>query len=140
MARVQSFSFFCLLKNEGGNVAKKILIVDDEPDITKVVGYRLKSLGYTVFTAVKGEEGLAIAKQEQPNLIIVDYKLPDMNADVFNEKLRSDEDLKDIPLILVSATLDVVVHKAKECGAVNCIAKPIGFEELKQKVEKYILE
>ncbi len=58
----------------------KILLVDDEPDILEIVGYNLKNEGYQVFTASSGKEGVAIAKEVKPDLILLDVMMPEMDG------------------------------------------------------------
>ena len=60
--------------------AAKILLVDDEPDILEIVGYNLKNEGYQVFTASSGKEGVAIAKEVKPDLILLDVMMPEMDG------------------------------------------------------------
>ncbi len=119
-------------------MAKKILIIDDEIDVMKMVVYRLKAKGYEIFTATNGQEGIDLAEMQRPALILLDFRLPDMEATEISKKIREKEELKQIPIILITASIETIDKKAKECGAIDYIAKPIGPEELYAKVEKHI--
>ncbi|MFH1189233.1 MAG: response regulator [Candidatus Omnitrophota bacterium] len=119
-------------------MAKKILIVDDEPDVLKILLLRLKKTGYDVIGARDGREALDLARQTIPDLIILDFHLPDMNGDEVAKMLKGDKDLRHIPIILISATVTSVAERAKECGADGCIAKPFEPEELVGAVNKIL--
>ena len=120
-------------------MGKKILVVDDEPDLLKVLLTRLKKTGYQVFGGVDGQEALDLARQIRPDLIIIDVYLPDMNGDDVAKILKEDKELKHIPIILISATARSVAERARECGADGYLAKPFEPEELIGAV-KNILE
>jgi len=117
---------------------KKILIIDDEIDVMKMVVYRLKAKGFEVVTTTNGKDGVTMAKAYIPDLILLDYRLPDMNAPEVAKKLREEETLKHIPVILITASIQEIQEKAKECDAVEYIAKPIDPDELYKKVGKYV--
>jgi len=119
-------------------MAKKILIIDDEPDVAKVVVYRLKAKGYEVFIAASGKEGIDLAETQKPDLILLDYRLPDMLASQVAEEIRRREYLKHIPFILITASSEDIAEKAKVCLTADYISKPIESYELYAKVEKYL--
>lgn len=119
-------------------MAKKILIIDDEIDVMKMLVYRLKVKGFEIYTAVNGEDGFSLARKKLPDLIVLDYRLPDMLAVEVSQRLKQDESLKQIPIILITASVDGIELKAKECQAVDFIAKPIEPQDLYEKVEKYV--
>jgi two-component system alkaline phosphatase synthesis response regulator PhoP len=120
---------------------KKILIVDDEPDILKLASLRLKKLGYDVIMAVNGKEALDIMRDEKPDLILLDLILPVMNGADVCKKTKNDEKLKHIPIILFTAQSDTMTaEKAKEFGANDYITKPFDPEELRGKVEEILAQ
>jgi CheY-like chemotaxis protein len=119
-------------------MAKRILVVDDEPDVLKILLLRLKKTGYEAIGARDGREALALARQMIPDLIILDVYLPDMNGNDAARILKEDKDLKRIPIILISATATSVAQRAKECGADGYIAKPFEPEELIGMVKRYL--
>lgn len=81
----------------------KILVVDDEPKILKVVEHSLRRDGYEIFTAADGEEALAVAERIEPDLIVLDLMLPKING---FEVCRQIKDRRDVPIIILSARGD----------------------------------
>ncbi|MCM8781005.1 MAG: response regulator [Candidatus Omnitrophica bacterium] len=80
----------------------KVLIVDDEPDIVAVMKFTLESKGFKVITAYDGLEGLKKAKEENPDLIILDVLMPKVFGDDLAVKLKSEPDTYNIPIILLT--------------------------------------
>ena len=115
-------------------MGKKILIIDDEADVMMVVVYRLKIKEFVVETAVNGKEGVNIARQSRPDLILLDYRLPDMEAKDVTAQIRACEGLAEAPIVLVTASAENISDKAQECGAVDYISKPIDPEFLYEKI------
>ena len=72
----------------------KILLVDDEPDILEIVGYNLKNEGYKVYTASSGKEGVALAKEIQPDLILLDVMMPEMDGIEACDQIRKVPELE----------------------------------------------
>ena len=120
-------------------MAKKILVVDDEPDILKVVTFRLKKAGYDIKTAEDGQKALEEIKKEKPDLIFLDLRLPIIDGYEVCRRLKSDEALKKIPVIFLTAsTAPTVASKAEEFKADDFLIKPFEPEELLKKVKKFI--
>ena len=80
-----------------------ILIVDDEVDLTRVLSKRLEAAGFTVKTAEDGQSALAKAREDRPGLIILDVMLPKMNGYEVCAKIKGDQALKAIPVVLFTA-------------------------------------
>ena len=80
-------------------MAKRILIVDDEPDIVVLMKFMLENNGFAVITAYDGEDGLGKAKFYKPDLIMLDVLMPKMLGDEVARQLKSDIECKDIPVI-----------------------------------------
>jgi two-component system, OmpR family, alkaline phosphatase synthesis response regulator PhoP len=119
-------------------MGKKILIVDDEPDLLKVTLLRLEKTGYEVFGGSDGRDILDLVRQIIPDLIILDVYLPGINGDEVAKILKEDGELKHIPIILISATTRTLNIKARECGADGYIIKPFEPEELIGMVKKIL--
>lgn len=83
---------------------KKILLIEDEKVLAEMYEERLKMEGFEVIRSIDGESGFAIAKEEKPDLIILDIILPDADKDGTDvlKELKTDKDTKDIPVILFS--------------------------------------
>lgn len=104
----------------------KILLVDDEPDILEFLSYNLKKEGYIVFTAINGKEAVAIAKKENPNLIILDVMMPDMDGIETCREIRELPGLKDVMIAFLTARNEDYSQIAGfEVGADDYINKPI---------------
>ncbi|MCM8775120.1 MAG: response regulator [Candidatus Omnitrophica bacterium] len=118
-----------------GNTAKKILVVDDEINILTMVEARLRGNGYDVITAMDGQEGLAKARSENPDLIILDIMLPKIDGYKVCRMLKFDEQYKHIPIILFSArTQDSDLEIGEQQGADAYITKPFEQEVLLAKI------
>jgi PAS domain S-box-containing protein len=103
--------------------SKRILVVEDEPDIAELIRYHLEGHGYRATTATRGEEALAKAHQEKPDLITLDILLPDMDGFEVLQRLKSDEETADIPVVILSIVPDR--GDGFRLGAVDYVTKPI---------------
>lgn len=119
-------------------MGKCILIIDDEVDIATVVGIRLEARGYEVLTAVNGKEAIVAAQTRPLDLIVMDYRLPDMGALDLARKFRENKNTEKAPIILITASIERIAEKAAECGASGYISKPIEPEELYAQVGRLI--
>ena len=120
---------------------KKILIVDDEPDILRLTSLRLRKLGYDVLTAADGKEALEATRNENPDLVLLDLLIPFMNGAEVCEQIKNDKTLRHIPIILFTAHSDTMTtEKAKKLGAEDYIIKPFDPEELTDKVEEILAQ
>src|SRR3972149_4990359 len=90
---------FMNYKKEGRKMAKKILIVDDDPDLVEAVTMILESKNYDVAAAYGGIEGLQKVKTENPDLIVLDVLMPDKDGYVVCKELKSDPQLRNIPVL-----------------------------------------
>lgn len=117
-------------------MAKKILLVDDEPHIITMVENRMKHAGYEVITAGDGQEALAKAQKEKPDLIILDLMLPKLDGYKVCRMLKFDEKYKHIPIIMLSARAQETDKKMGESvGADGYITKPFEPQVLLGKVK-----
>lgn len=115
---------------------KKILLVDDDPDIIEMLSYNLKKEGYDVFTASTGSIAIEIAKEEIPDLIIMDVMMPGMDGMETCYQIRNIPTLKDIIITFLSArNEDYSQIAAFDVGADDYISKPIAPRLLIKKVE-----
>src|SRR6185436_2031270 len=117
------------------NIAKKILIADDEPDILEIIQFNLKAEGYDVFTAKNGNEAIDEAKKHLPDLIILDIMMPGKNGiDVCNI-LRMQPAFKETLIVFLSALSDEGTEvRGLETGADDYLTKPISPKILVSKV------
>lgn len=109
----------------------KILIVDDEPSIVKMVGKRLEVEGFDVLVAMDGQEGLLKAQTESPDLIVLDLMLPKLNGYEVCTLLKQDARYQKIPIMLFTAKAQARDEQlGKECGANAYMRKPFQGKEL----------
>jgi len=109
----------------------KILIVEDDPDITEMVEYNLTEEGYEVISAADGGAGVKLAGKNRPDLIILDIMLPEMDGFEVCRRLKSDSSTADVPIIFLSAKseeTDKVL--GLELGADDYVTKPFSPREL----------
>jgi len=126
---------FGLFKSKKKHAQAKILVVDDEPDYVSTVECRLGWCGYKVITATNGKEALEKAVNEKPDLILLDTSMPVMNGHEMLERLRKHPDLKDIPVIMVTALCEAQdIATASSYGIEDYVAKPFDFTELLEKI------
>jgi len=118
---------------------KKVLVVDDEVHITNIVKFTLENEGFSVITASDGQEGLKLARQEKPDLIVLDLMLPNIDGYKICRLLKFDEKFRHIPIILLSARSSEADRQlGKEVGADYYMAKPFDPEELSLKVKELV--
>ena len=117
----------------------KILIVDDEERNLRLVEGLLNPLGYEIFLARDGEEGLAVGRRVQPDLILLDIMMPKMNGFEVARKLKEDPITKIIPIVMVTALRDVEDRvRALEAGADDFLSKPIEKVEMRARVKSLL--
>jgi two-component system alkaline phosphatase synthesis response regulator PhoP len=114
----------------------KILLVDDEPDILEIVGYNLSQEGYNIVTATNGKEAIVMAKKEQPQLIIMDVMMPEMDGMEACENIRKIHELSNVIITFLTARSEDYSQVAGfEAGADDYISKPIKPKLLVSKVK-----
>ncbi|MAM79561.1 MAG: DNA-binding response regulator [Gammaproteobacteria bacterium] len=115
---------------------RKIIVIEDEPDIVEVISYSLKREGYNVLAVDRGDESINLIRNQSPSLIILDLMLPGMDGLSVCRQLKSDPIVKDIPVIIISAKgeeSDIVI--GLEMGADDYLTKPFGPRELLARVK-----
>ncbi len=114
----------------------RILLVDDEPSLVKIVSKRLEMEGYDVCTAMDGEGALQRVSAQEPHLIILDVMLPKMSGYDVCKKLKADEKYKKIPILLFTAKVQERDERiGLESGADGYIRKPFRAAELLEKIK-----
>tara|TARA_R110000868_G_scaffold306734_1_gene568026 strand:+ start:55729 stop:56433 length:705 start_codon:yes stop_codon:yes gene_type:complete len=118
-------------------VAKKtILVVDDEKDLLDLIEYNLKKEGFNVLKAENGEEGIAVAKEGKPDLVLLDIMMPKMDGLEAVEIMRKDDDLKNIPIIFLTARSDEKTEvEGLNKGGDDYITKPISTTKLISRIK-----
>lgn len=117
-------------------MTKKVLIIEDDEDLQRLITLNIRSAGYEVLRTSRGLEGVEIAKREIPAVILLDLMLPDISGMEVCRLLRREEDLKNTAIIIVSARgeeIDRVV--GFELGADDYVVKPFSVRELMLRVD-----
>lgn len=116
--------------------AKTILVVDDEQDLLDLIEYNLMKEGYRVLKAVNGIEALEVAKEQNPDLVLLDIMMPKMDGLEVCEKMRSDSDLRHIPIIFLTARGDEKTEvEGLDLGADDYVTKPISTTKLISRIK-----
>ena len=116
---------------------KEILIIDDEANFCRVIKKYLELDGsYRVSTAMNGIDGIALAKTQKPDLILLDIIMPGLAGTEVAEQLLDDPDTTDIPIIFVTSIIKKgeVSKKGGISGGRTFLAKPVNIDELKEKI------
>jgi len=116
-------------------MAIKILIIDDDLDVQKVLKRVLTKEGYEVIPASNGKEGVKLAEKIIPNLIMCDIKMPEIDGFEVERLIKINEKTQKIPIIMITAvdSLAAIRESFKE-GAIGYITKPFDFEKVKKKI------
>jgi len=118
-------------------VAKQtILVVDDEKDLLDLIEYNLRKEGFDVLKAENGEEGIQIAKEKNPDLVLLDIMMPKMDGLEAVEIMRKDDTLKNIPIIFLTARSDEKTEvEGLDKGGDDYITKPISTTKLISRIK-----
>jgi CheY-like chemotaxis protein len=126
---------FGLFKSKHKTVPARILVVDDEPDYVSTIQRRLEWCHYEVSIAANGAEALEKARQQKPDLVLLDTNMPVMDGHEVLEQMRREPGLRDTPVIMVTALCEPEdVAKASSLGVVDYVAKPFDFSDLIEKI------
>lgn len=120
---------------------KKVLVVDDDPVYTKILRILLEKNNYQVVVANDGEAGLALARSEKPDLIVLDIIMPKMDGAEVYSFLKSDERTLDIPVLFLTAVLSKAEEKPGvhiEESFYHVIAKPIDNKEFLKQIKSIL--
>lgn len=118
---------------------KKILVVDDTPDIVHFLVVRLRAEGFDTLTAYNGFDGLTIAKRDKPDLIILDVMMPQLNGFQVCRKIKEEPDLVHIPILFLTAK-DQPSDRfwGEEVGASAYLTKPVDPRMVAQTVHELL--
>ena len=114
---------------------KTILVVDDERDLLDLIEYNLKKEGYDVLKAEDGLDGIRMAKKYKPDLVLLDIMMPKMGGLEACEQIRADEEIKNTPIIFLTAKSDEKTEvKGLNLGADDFLTKPISTAKLVSRI------
>ncbi|MCJ7744975.1 MAG: response regulator, partial [Actinobacteria bacterium] len=118
----------------------EVLIVEDSPTQAELLRQTLEKNGGTVSHAVNGREALDMLKEHKPDLVITDILMPEMDGYELTRSIKADEDLKEVPVMLLTVLTDPVdVIKGLECGAENFVPKPYDDEHLLSRMKRMLV-
>ena len=113
-----------------------IMIADDEEDIKVILKAYLESTGFEVVTAYDGLNAIATAKENKPDLILMDIMMPVIDGVEATKQLKAQEETRDIPVVMLSAVAQSgMIEKAVEAGAADYISKPFEPVTVKEVIE-----
>jgi len=117
----------------------KILVVDDEPHIVKLITFSLTKRGYEVIAATDGPSAIELAGRERPDLILLDVMMPGMTGFEVARRLKADPATESIPIAMLSAKSQTYeITEGLECGAADYICKPFTPSDLAAKVSELL--
>lgn len=122
--------------NEPGAIEAEILIADDDPILVEILKFRLEGAGHSVSVAKDGEEALAMVQSGAPQLIVLDSMMPILSGPEVLAQLKSDEAVRDIPVVMLTARdseADIVA--GLKGGAAEYLTKPFIPQELLVRIE-----
>lgn len=113
-----------------------ILVVDDETDLVELIGYNLEQNGHSVITAGNGQDALALAKSRQPDLVVLDVMMPELNGVEVARRLRSQTETASLPIIMLTAKSEEA-HELEGlgAGADDYITKPFSMQVLMARID-----
>ncbi len=120
-------------------IAAKILVVDDEPDVTALLAYHLKAAGHSVQALNDPKRALGLAKEFRPDLVILDVMMPDLSGLEICRALRADPNFKDVPVVFLTARTEENDRiSGLEGGADDYVCKPFSTKELMLRVQSIL--
>jgi DNA-binding response OmpR family regulator len=119
----------------------KILVAEDERDIRDLIGFTLRYAGHEVIQATNGEEAYALAREQQPQLVLMDVRMPRMTGYDACRAMKADEQTRDIPVVFLSAKgQEAEVQTGLEVGAADYILKPFSPDQLTKRVGEILAQ
>ncbi len=117
----------------------KILLIDDDVDFVDILEMRLDMLGHEVVSAYEGNEGLGKVVLDKPDLVIVDATLPGLSGYEICSKIREDENVQDIAIMMLSGrSAEADIQKGKDAGANDYLVKPFEPATLIEKLNNLL--
>jgi DNA-binding response OmpR family regulator len=119
----------------------KILVAEDERDIRDLIMFTLRYAGHDVIQATNGEEAYALAREQQPQLVLMDVRMPRMTGYDACRAMKADEQTRDIPVVFLSAKgQEAEVQTGLEVGAADYILKPFSPDQLTKRVGEILAQ
>lgn len=120
-------------------LGKKVLVVDDDPNVGLLISAVLKKYNYSVTTLYHGDEVLAFLKENKPDLILLDLRMPGIDGFALCKRIREAPDTRDIPVVILSGVSEVDAKVSTiELGADDFITKPFDVRELRARINRIL--
>jgi len=116
--------------DEGANRKKRVLVVDDEPRIGKILSIKLRLYGYEVITTTSGAEAIELVRKQEPDIVLLDMLLPDVAGLEVLGRVRA---FSQVPIIVFTAKPDII-QSAMKVGANDSITKPFDPDQVVKKI------
>lgn len=117
----------------------KILVVEDEPDIMRIITHALTTAGYVVVPAYGGEDAIRKVKAQRPDLVLTDLAMPKVSGVEVIQAIKSDPETQHIPILAVTAHVwDGIAQSAGQVGVNGFISKPFNMKQLVLEVQKHL--
>lgn len=121
------------------SMGAKILVVEDEPDIMRIITHALTASGYQVIHAYGGDDAIRKAKAQMPDLVLTDLAMPKVSGVEVIESIKKDPETQHIPILAVTAHMwDGIAQSAGQVGVSGFISKPFNMKQLLLAVQKYL--
>jgi CheY-like chemotaxis protein len=118
---------------------KKVLVVEDHPDMRKLLSLELELMGFEPITAQSGKEGIEKAISEKPHLVLLDILMPDMDGRDAVRILRANPETKDIPIVAETAlSHQRELNSCLQAGCNDYLVKPFTYKDLEEKIRGFI--
>ncbi|MFH2202056.1 MAG: response regulator [Elusimicrobiota bacterium] len=118
-------------------MAIKILFAEDELDLRVPLQFRLRKAGYEVTAACNGQEAYDMARELRPDIILLDVRMPVLDGISACRKMRTCPELRDVPVILMTASVEGLGERVKQAGADAYMVKPFDPEELNGLLKRF---
>ena len=120
---------------------KTVIVVEDEPDAAELFAEMMRVSGFRVFKTYSSTPAISLINKEQPDVVILDIMMPDISGLEVLRFMRRDPQLKNIPVIVVSArSMPSDIKEGLEAGATIYLTKPVGYLDLKKSVDQVMQE
>ena len=120
---------------------KVVLIVEDDPNSRKLIRDLLQVSGYTILEATDGKQGVALAREKRPDLILMDIQLPVMDGLEATRILKADKKNREIPIVALTAyAMEGDEERILQAGCEGYLPKPIDVQEFLKKVPEYLVK
>jgi DNA-binding response OmpR family regulator len=118
---------------------KKVLVIEDEPDLRQLTAWLLKAEGYQPLLAADGDEGLRIAREQNIALVLLDIRMQGRYGWSVLREMKNTPQLQDIPVIIVTASADAdYKSRAVQMGAEDYLVKPINAEQMRECISRVL--